>query len=123
MLEKNAAQDLTEDANSTISPPATDIDPVEVQEERRRRLAASQDEELRWAHLKAVLRGEESKLSYIDARNAWKIADKFVLSEDNVLCFLGVSHRWKAGERRDDAATSDTNNDDSGGATELSRLP
>ncbi|GMF10185.1 unnamed protein product [Phytophthora lilii] len=64
MLEENAAQDLTEDANSTMPPSATDIDPAEVQEERRRRLAASQDEELRWAHLKAVLSGEESKLSY-----------------------------------------------------------
>ncbi|GMF37367.1 unnamed protein product [Phytophthora lilii] len=47
MLEENAAQDLTEDANSTIPPSATDIDPAEVQEERRQRLASSQDEELR----------------------------------------------------------------------------
>ncbi|GMF32587.1 unnamed protein product [Phytophthora lilii] len=99
MLEENGAQDLTEDADSTIPPSATDIDPAKVQEERRRRLAGSQDEELQWAHMKVVLRGEESKLSYIDARNAWKIADKFVLSEDNMLYFLGVSHRWSKQEK------------------------
>ncbi|OWY92716.1 hypothetical protein PHMEG_00038159, partial [Phytophthora megakarya] len=46
---------------------ADDIDPVTVQEERRRRIAKAQDEELRWSNMKAVL--------------------------DNVLYYTGVSRR------------------------------
>ncbi|OWZ10328.1 reverse transcriptase [Phytophthora megakarya] len=37
---------------------ADDIDTVTVQEERRRRIAQAQDEELRWSNLKTVLIGE-----------------------------------------------------------------
>ncbi|GMF56412.1 unnamed protein product [Phytophthora fragariaefolia] len=36
-------------------PSAEDVDPLEVQEERRRRVGRAQDEELRWANLKLVL--------------------------------------------------------------------
>uniref|UniRef100_H3GYL0 Uncharacterized protein n=1 Tax=Phytophthora ramorum TaxID=164328 RepID=H3GYL0_PHYRM len=36
------------------APNAEDVDPVVIQEERRRRISAAQDEELRWSNLKAV---------------------------------------------------------------------
>ncbi|GMF46747.1 unnamed protein product [Phytophthora fragariaefolia] len=39
-------------------PSAEDVDPLEVQEERRRRVGRAQDEELRWANLKLVLKGK-----------------------------------------------------------------
>ncbi|GMF54778.1 unnamed protein product [Phytophthora fragariaefolia] len=39
---------------------ARDIDPAVVQAERRRRISNAQDEDLRWADLKALLRGESS---------------------------------------------------------------
>ncbi|OWZ11843.1 hypothetical protein PHMEG_00015079 [Phytophthora megakarya] len=58
---------------------ADDIDPVTVQEERRRRIAKAQDEELRWSNLKAVLRGETTAMTYKETREAWKGADNFVL--------------------------------------------
>ncbi|KAJ8569000.1 hypothetical protein ON010_g6261 [Phytophthora cinnamomi] len=54
----------------------------------------SQDEELRWSNLKAVLRGEEASLGYQAARGAWKMADKFVLSEDGLLYLVGANRRW-----------------------------
>ncbi|GMF26168.1 unnamed protein product [Phytophthora fragariaefolia] len=53
-------------------PNAEDIDPVAVQNERRRRIAKAQDEELKWANLKAILRGNSAKLGYKAARDAWK---------------------------------------------------
>ncbi|OWZ14260.1 LOW QUALITY PROTEIN: hypothetical protein PHMEG_00012284 [Phytophthora megakarya] len=56
----------------------------------RRRIAVTRDEELRWANLKTVLRGDESVLTYRAARDAWKIADRFVLSEDDVSYHLGT---------------------------------
>ncbi|OWZ03572.1 LOW QUALITY PROTEIN: reverse transcriptase [Phytophthora megakarya] len=37
-----------------------------------------------------VLRGEESTLTYRAARDAWKMSDHFVLSEDNVLYYVGT---------------------------------
>ncbi|GMF20094.1 unnamed protein product [Phytophthora fragariaefolia] len=52
-------------------PSAEDIDPLEVQEERRRRVGRDQDKELRWANLKLVLKGESSSLGYKAAREAW----------------------------------------------------
>ncbi|OWY91199.1 hypothetical protein PHMEG_00040319 [Phytophthora megakarya] len=68
---------------------ADDSDPVTVQEERRRRIAKAQDEELSWSNLKAVLRGETTAMTYKEAREAWKLADNFVLSSDNVLYYRG----------------------------------
>ncbi|GMG15065.1 unnamed protein product [Phytophthora fragariaefolia] len=71
-----------------------DVDPLEVQEERRRRVGRAQDEELRWANLKLVLKGESSSLGYKAAREAWKMEDRFVLSDDGLLYFLGENRRW-----------------------------
>ncbi|GMF22371.1 unnamed protein product [Phytophthora fragariaefolia] len=68
-------------------PSAEDVDPLEVQEERRRRVGRAQDEELRWANLKLVLKGESSSLGYKAARGAWKMTDRFVLSDDGLLRF------------------------------------
>ncbi|GMF50585.1 unnamed protein product [Phytophthora fragariaefolia] len=45
-------------------PNAEDIDPVAVQNERRRRIAKAQEEEVKWANLKTVLRGNSAKLGY-----------------------------------------------------------
>ncbi|OWZ07432.1 reverse transcriptase [Phytophthora megakarya] len=59
----------------------------QLQEERRRRIAQAQDDELRWSNLKAVLRGETTAMTY----NKW--ADNFVLSSANVLYYTGVSRR------------------------------
>ncbi|OWY96375.1 hypothetical protein PHMEG_00033367 [Phytophthora megakarya] len=58
--------------------------------ERRRRLTTTQDEELLWASLKIVLRGDESTLTYRAARDAWKMSDHFVLREDDVLHYVGT---------------------------------
>ncbi|GMF44554.1 unnamed protein product [Phytophthora fragariaefolia] len=81
----------THDEDSEISPGATerppsaeDVDPLEVQEERRRRVGRVQGEELRWANLKSVLKGESMSLGYKAAREAWKMADRFVLSDDGL---------------------------------------
>ncbi|KAG2762509.1 hypothetical protein Pcac1_g25749 [Phytophthora cactorum] len=82
-------------------PPATldaeDIDPVAVQRERRRRIAAAQDEEKKWLNLKKVLRGQAETLTYKEARDACKYADRFVLLEDGVLHYLGLSRRYDHG--------------------------
>ncbi|KAG3120817.1 hypothetical protein PI124_g18339 [Phytophthora idaei] len=64
------------------APSAFDVDPVAVQAERRRRIAVAQSEDARWRNIKAVLTGDTEKLSYLDARDAWKWSDKFVLIED-----------------------------------------
>ncbi|OWZ11592.1 LOW QUALITY PROTEIN: hypothetical protein PHMEG_00015357 [Phytophthora megakarya] len=73
--------------NTPALPDAEDVDPLTVQRERRRRIATAQDEELRLANLKIVLRGEESTLTYRAARDTWKMSYHFVLSEDNVLYY------------------------------------
>ncbi|POM73400.1 Reverse transcriptase [Phytophthora palmivora] len=85
-------QPSAEDSTST-APSASDIDPLTVQRERRRRIAVAQDEELRWSNLKTVLRGEDSKLGYRAARDSWKMSDRFTLSENNLLYYLGTSRR------------------------------
>ncbi|OWY93643.1 hypothetical protein PHMEG_00036886 [Phytophthora megakarya] len=73
------------------APNAEDIDPITVQEERRRRIAVAQDEEQRWSVMKAVLRGDTRKMTYKE--EAWKWADKFVLSSDSLLYYVGPSRR------------------------------
>ncbi|KAE9283494.1 hypothetical protein PF008_g27392 [Phytophthora fragariae] len=60
-----------------------------VQAERRRRISNAQDEELRWADLKAFLRGELDSFTHRQAQNASKVADNFVLSEDGLLYYQG----------------------------------
>ncbi|KAE8886293.1 hypothetical protein PF005_g7576 [Phytophthora fragariae] len=82
------------DATSIHEPSADDIDPLAVQGERCGRISKAQDEELRWSNLKAVLKGEEAQLGYRAAREAWKMTDKFVLSKDGLLYFLGANRRW-----------------------------
>ncbi|GMF34045.1 unnamed protein product [Phytophthora fragariaefolia] len=76
------------------SPSAEDVDPFEVQEEQRRSVGRAQDEELRWANLMMVLKGEGARLGYKAAREAWKMAGRFVLSDDGLLYFLGENRRW-----------------------------
>ncbi|OWZ13828.1 hypothetical protein PHMEG_00012789 [Phytophthora megakarya] len=76
--------------DTPVLPDAEDVDPLTVQRERRRRIATAQDEELRWVNLKTVVRGEESTLTYRAARDAWKISEHFVLSEDNALYYVGT---------------------------------
>ncbi|POM76472.1 LOW QUALITY PROTEIN: Hypothetical protein PHPALM_6279 [Phytophthora palmivora] len=71
--------------NASRAPSADEIDPAVVQAERQRRIDRAQDEELRWADLKAYLRGELSQLSFRRVRNAGKVAGEFVLSEDGLL--------------------------------------
>ncbi|GMF39365.1 unnamed protein product [Phytophthora fragariaefolia] len=80
-------------------PNAEDIDAVAVQNERRRRIPKAQEEELKWAHLKAVLRGNTAKLGYKAARDTWKVMDQFVLSEDEVLYYEGTSRRKRNDEQ------------------------
>ncbi|KAG2780252.1 hypothetical protein PC129_g13512 [Phytophthora cactorum] len=72
---------------------AFDVDPVAVQAERRRRIAVAQSEEARWTNIKAVLTGDTEKLSYREARDAWKWSDKFVLTEDDILYYAGSNRR------------------------------
>ncbi|GMF42358.1 unnamed protein product [Phytophthora fragariaefolia] len=80
-------------------PNAEDIDPLAVQNERRRRIAKAQEEEVKWANLKAVLRGNSAKRGYKAARDAWKVMDQFVLSEDEVLYYEGTNRRKKTDEQ------------------------
>ncbi|GMF27705.1 unnamed protein product [Phytophthora fragariaefolia] len=74
-------------------PDTTDIDAAVVQAERRRRVSKAQDEELRWADFKALLRGELDSLTHRRAQNASRIADSFVLSEDGLLGYQGQRRR------------------------------
>ncbi|OWZ08725.1 reverse transcriptase [Phytophthora megakarya] len=76
--------------DTNVSPNAKGLDPLTVQRERRRRPTTAQDEELRWANLKTVLRGDESTLTHRTARDAWKMSDHFVLSEANMLYNVGA---------------------------------
>ncbi|OWZ02306.1 reverse transcriptase [Phytophthora megakarya] len=67
--------------------------PAIIQEERLRRISKAQEEELRCSMLKAILRRETTKMSYKEARDAWKWSDKFVLSSDNILYYVGPTRR------------------------------
>ncbi|GMG17110.1 unnamed protein product [Phytophthora fragariaefolia] len=81
-------QDITElpvELGEVRTPDANDLDPLVVQAERRQRISKAQDEELRWADLKAYLKGDITQLSHRRAHNAGKVADEFVLSEDGLL--------------------------------------
>ncbi|KAG3195690.1 hypothetical protein PC128_g8269 [Phytophthora cactorum] len=75
------------------APSASDVDPVAVQAERRRRIGVAQSEEARWRNIKAVLTSDTEKLSYREARDAWKWSDKFVLTEDDILYYAGSNRR------------------------------
>ncbi|GMF62265.1 unnamed protein product [Phytophthora fragariaefolia] len=67
------------------TPDANDLDPLVIQAERRQRISKAQDEELRWADLKAYLKGEFTQLSHRRAHNAGKVADQLVLSKYGLL--------------------------------------
>ncbi|OWZ24539.1 hypothetical protein PHMEG_000430 [Phytophthora megakarya] len=91
--EDSAMQEQRPSAEVRYEPTADDTDPVTVQEERRRRITQTQDEELRWSKPKDILRGETTAMIYKEAREAWKWADNFVLSSDKVLYYTGLSRR------------------------------
>jgi hypothetical protein len=74
-------------------PNSADIDPGVVQAERRRRISKAQDEEQRWADLKALLKNELDGLTFNRTQNASKIADNYVLSEDGLLYYQGQRRR------------------------------
>ncbi|OWZ10144.1 LOW QUALITY PROTEIN: hypothetical protein PHMEG_00017050 [Phytophthora megakarya] len=86
-------------ALDTATPSTADaIELLEVQCERRRRIAVAQNEELRWHNLKAVMQGDEAKLGYKAARDALKMYEKFVLSEEGILLYEGANRR-KGGQQ------------------------
>ncbi|KAE9010992.1 hypothetical protein PR003_g17977 [Phytophthora rubi] len=113
-------------ATTPAPPDAEDVDPLSVQEERRRRVAAAQNEELRWSNLRVVIQGEDASLGYKAARDAWKMADRFVLSEDGVLYFVGTNRRSEPGEQQGTwmrlVVPDIVVNDGSGSTAELPRL-
>ncbi|RAW32612.1 hypothetical protein PC110_g11073 [Phytophthora cactorum] len=78
---------------SSPSPSAFDVDQVAVQEECRHRIAVAQDEEARWRNIKAVLVGETEKYSYHEAKDAWKWADKLVVTGDATFYYTRSNHR------------------------------
>ncbi|OWZ02530.1 hypothetical protein PHMEG_00025899 [Phytophthora megakarya] len=51
------------------------------------------NEELKWLNLKTVLRRNSDKLKYRAARDAWKIAERFLLTDDNVLYYIHLTPR------------------------------
>ena len=52
-------------------------------------MSNAQNEEEKWATLKKFLRGEFDKLTHGQVSYAGKIVDRFVLSEDGLLYYLG----------------------------------
>ncbi|KAE8970845.1 hypothetical protein PR003_g17728 [Phytophthora rubi] len=100
VLEETPSQTEALTAAMPAPPEAEDVDPLPVQEARRRRVAAAQDKELRWSNLRTVLRGEDASLGYKAARDAWKMADRFVLSDDGVLYFVGTNRRSDPDEQQ-----------------------
>ncbi|GMF52772.1 unnamed protein product [Phytophthora fragariaefolia] len=81
----NDIVELSTEFSETRIPDASDINPLVVQAERSQRISKAQDEELRWADLKAYLKGEFTQLPHRRVHNAGKVADEFVLSEDGLL--------------------------------------
>ncbi|GMF52143.1 unnamed protein product [Phytophthora fragariaefolia] len=81
----NDTAELLTELSEARTPAASDIDPLVVQAECRQRISKAQDEEFRWADLKAYLKGEFTQLSHRRVHNAGKVADEFVLSEDGLL--------------------------------------
>ncbi|OWZ14207.1 LOW QUALITY PROTEIN: reverse transcriptase [Phytophthora megakarya] len=79
--ENSAMQAQRPSAEVRYESTADDIDPVTVQEKRRRRIAQAQDKELRRKH----------RDDYKEAREACKWANNIVLSSDNVMYYTGVS--------------------------------
>ncbi|OWY92318.1 hypothetical protein PHMEG_00038735 [Phytophthora megakarya] len=81
----------TEDTgNAAVNPAKTGAKALSM---RRRRIAIAQDEELKWFNLKTVLRENSDKLKYRAARDAWKIVERFFLTDDNVLYYMNSTPR------------------------------
>ena len=77
---------------------------LEAQDERWRRIAQAQDEEVRWKHLKQYLTGELETLSQEQCDECMKRADMFELSADGILYYAGpLSQRRK--QQRSNRAT------------------
>ncbi|GMF31693.1 unnamed protein product [Phytophthora fragariaefolia] len=104
---QRSAREGTRNLETTLDEPAR-ADPKEaseregpttVQTERIRRVRVAQDEERRWADLKAYLRGDVESLSFKRAANASKLADRFALAEDGLLQYVGIGRKLdEAGE-------------------------
>ena len=92
---RRAPSKTTITSKRVIPPKADDIDPLMVQAERRERISTAQNEETKWAGLKKFLRGEFEELAYKEINNAGKVADRFVLSEDDVLYYEGPRRETK----------------------------
>ncbi|GMF39978.1 unnamed protein product [Phytophthora lilii] len=67
--------------------------PVDVQAERLRRIRVAQDEERRWADLKANLRGDIESLSFKRAASASKLADRYVIDKEDLLQYVGKGRK------------------------------
>ncbi|GMF53837.1 unnamed protein product [Phytophthora fragariaefolia] len=89
----NLETTLDEPARADTKEASEREDPTTVQAERIRRLRVAQDEERRWADLKAYLKGDVESLSFKRAANASKIADRFVLDEDGFLQYVGKGRK------------------------------
>ncbi|GMF58203.1 unnamed protein product [Phytophthora fragariaefolia] len=82
---QRSAREGTRNLETTLEEASEREDPTTVQTERIRRVRVAQDEERRWADLKAYLKGDVESLSFKRAANASKLADRFVLDEDGLL--------------------------------------
>ncbi|GMF45116.1 unnamed protein product [Phytophthora fragariaefolia] len=71
----------------------TNLPAQRIQTERIRRVRVAQDEERRWADLKAYLRGDVESLSFKRAANASKLADRFGLDKDGLLQYVGKGRK------------------------------
>ncbi|GMF66220.1 unnamed protein product [Phytophthora lilii] len=67
--------------------------PVDVQAERLRLIRVAQDEERRWADLKAYLRGDIESLSFKRAASASKLADRIVIDEEDLLQYVSKGRK------------------------------
>ncbi|GMF43561.1 unnamed protein product [Phytophthora fragariaefolia] len=84
----NEVDDLPADQESPISPQGG-----ARRSAREGAVRVVQDEERRWADLKAYLRGDVESLSFKRAANASKLADRFVLDEDGLLQYVGKGRK------------------------------
>ena len=88
---------------------AEDIDPTTVQKERRERISTAQDKEMKWSDLKTYLRGEFDKLTHRQASEAEKITDRFVLSQDGLLYYVGRRRELIETQENDQTTTRNSN--------------
>ncbi|GMF44539.1 unnamed protein product [Phytophthora fragariaefolia] len=89
----NVETTLDEPARADPKEASEREDPTTVQAERIRRLRVAQDEERRWADLKAYLNGDVESLSFKRPANARKLADRFVLDKAGLLKYVGKGRK------------------------------